>query len=674
MASGIVEEQTQEQKTQQQQSGASGARSHLVQALIEAANLPTFMNSLLTAQAITVAGTEAAGFLLERGEENAIGLRPVAHVRPDASTPEARTAALNAFQDLVRPCITQGKDGAIEVGGPNDAAESQFCLVTLLRADNTVVAVSAVITRCINLERARQRLMSMQLVAGYFELFTLRRAAEQNRTIAETHQHAMQLSTSVATAEGFESAAMNLCNELATRSGATRVSLGWLKGRNIKVKALSHTEEFDKKQELIVQLEKVMEECVDQEQVVQYDPTGENSSDNVTRDAAVLSRNQGGHSVLSLPLRQRADIVGVVTLEFLPGHQPNTSVAKGISVAVDLLSPQLYDRHQNDRWLITKVGLSVREGAKVVMGPRHMLVKLCVALGLIVLGVIVQPWWQPMYHVSAPCELAPIEPQAVCYPFDGYIADIATIEDTNAEESALKQTSARLQEKARKHRTKIYRKIKPGDMVNKGDILLTLDTTDTRVKLGEARARQFGKRHEAEKDRAEDKAAEARQADDEADEAQCEGDYYQLQIDRSVIVAPRTGTILKGDLEDKLSAPVKQGDVAFEIGSPDNLRAELSVADRDIQDMKANLGQHGRIATNALPDDKYDITITTVTPMGEPKEGNNVFKVYATINGTPNDSWRPGMAGEARVDVEKKRIIWIWTHRLVDFLKLKLWM
>ena len=236
MASGIVEESSAESSQQQQrQQPAGGQRSQLVQQLIEAASLPAFMNSLLTAQAITVVGTEAAGFLIERGAEEALNLRPIAHVRPDQSSPEARTAALNAFQDLVKPCIAQGKDGAIEVGGPNDAAESQFCLVTLLRADNTVVAVSAVVTRCLNIERAKQRLVSMQLVAGYFELFTLRRAAENNRVIAETHQHAMQLSTSVATAEGFESAAMNLCNELATRSGATRVSMGWIKGQNVKV-------------------------------------------------------------------------------------------------------------------------------------------------------------------------------------------------------------------------------------------------------------------------------------------------------------------------------------------------------------------------------------------------------------------------------------------------------
>src|SRR5205085_11404526 len=101
---------------------------------------------------------------------------------------------------------------------------------------------------------------------------------------------------------------------------------------------------------------------------VQYDPTGQSNTDNVARDAAVLSRIQGGHSVLSIPLRQRAEIVGVVTLEFLPGHQPTETVARGLSVAVDLLAPQLYDRHQNDRWLITKAGASIKENAKLVIG------------------------------------------------------------------------------------------------------------------------------------------------------------------------------------------------------------------------------------------------------------------------------------------------------------------
>ena len=60
--------------------------------------------------------------------------------------------------------------------------------------------------------------------------------------------------------------------EMATR---------WSKPK--RVKALSHTEEFDKRQELIVEIERVMEECLDQGDVVQFEPDG-TCTQNVTYD------------------------------------------------------------------------------------------------------------------------------------------------------------------------------------------------------------------------------------------------------------------------------------------------------------------------------------------------------------------------------------------------------
>ena len=54
-------------------------------------------------------------------------------------------------------------------------------------------------------------------------------------------------------------------------------------------------------------------------------------------------------------------------------------------------------------------------------------------------------------------------------------------------------------------------------------------------------------------------------------------------------------------------------------------------------------------------------------------DGSQFIKVYVTLD-KQADWMRAGMAGEARVDVEKRRLVWIWTHRLIDFLKLKLWM
>jgi len=625
----------------------------MVQRLLDAPNLPAFVNDLITTQATTVVGTEAAGFLVERADGGP-GFRLLAHVRPDASTKDVREAAVKAFMDLVKPCVVEDKDGAIEIGPPGDVyhPESQYCLVTLLRSEGQAVAVSAVITRCLDIDRAKQRLQSMQLVAGYFELFTLRHNADQSRLIAQSHQHVLQLATAVATAEGFESAAMNLCNELATRASASRVSLGWLKRRTIRVRALSHTEEFDKKQELIVQLERAMEECTDQEEVVHFDPNGK-GSDNVTRESQNLSRAQGGNIVLSLPLRRQAEVVGVVTLEFPQSTKLSPQVAHGLAVAVELLAPQLYDRFENDRWLITKAALSIKSMLGHAIGPRYMLAKLLIIVGILAVAAVVQPFWIPMYHVSAPFEFAAPHRLVISAPFEGPIQEIGR-----------KPNSEPLQ---------------AGDRVRKGDVLAVLNTDDIQDKLIKAKADRDQARLQETAFRNEDrenKIAEANAAHAQFMAAQADVDLYTRQIQKSTIVAPFDGMILKGDLSTRIKQTVQIGEELFQITPDESLRAELTVAERDVQDVKP--GARGQLATDSLPSDTFHFKVTRIIPLGNAKEGSNTFLVYGEPDpgevAAQNPIWRPGMAGQARVDVERRTVIWIWTHRLIDFLRLKLWM
>jgi len=668
---GTIEHSSQSQSSSSsasggEQPGSGQSRSKLVQRLLEASNdLPQFLNDLLTTQAVVVAGTEAAGFLVERqpgkpGEDGAaakeekMGLRPVAHIRPDESDHETRQAALRAFQNLIVPCVQQNKDGAIEVGSP-DGGEPQFCLITLLKSEGQVVAVSAVITRCRDLERARQRLGSMQLVAGYFELFTLKRVSEHSRQLAQRHQHVLQYASAVGTAEGFASSAMNLCNEMANRAGASRVTLGWLKGRYVRVKALAHTEKFDKKQDLIVQLERVMEECFDQEEPVYFNVQGE-SSPNVTRNAKAFSQLQGGVSVLSLPMRHKDEVVGVMTLEFPAQASPDQNMVEGLAVATELLSPQLYDRFHNDRNIFVKMGISVREGAKLVIGRKHMVAKLVVVAVLGAAAFVT--FFRPMYHVNASFVLEPKDKRQLCAPFEGFLKTV---------------------------------NYKPGVPIKAGAEIATFDTRELRLQQNEARAEAEGKQKEFESLRVDEKKqAEAKIAEAEYRRLQARVEFIGAQIERHTLVAPFDCIILKGDLVDQVGSPKKEGEVLFEIARVDPERndriaieAKMQVSDRDIQEVRRALERdswwdrsfgtgHGKIATTSFPDDKHSFAITRVVPVGEPKEGENLFSVYADVKDPP--AWmHPGLAGEGRVRIEQRRLVWVWTHRLVDFIRLKVW-
>jgi hypothetical protein len=39
----------------------------------------------------------------------------------------------------------------------------------------------------------------------------------------------------------------------------------------------------------------------------------------------------------------------------------------------------------------------------------------------------------------------------------------------------------------------------------------------------------------------------------------------------------------------------------------------------------------------------------------------------------PSAMLRPGMEGVGKVDIGRRSLIWIWTHRLFDWLRLAAW-
>ncbi|MGA2496493.1 MAG: biotin/lipoyl-binding protein [Tepidisphaeraceae bacterium] len=651
-----VAQPSQSKQQQDEQKNPTPQRARIVQRLMDsAASLPAFIHDLLVQQATMVAGTEAAAFLVQQQGEQ-LGLQTVDHIRPDESDPQTRQAAIQAFQNLVGPCATQGKDGAIEVGSP-DGGDSQYCLVTVLRNEGQVVAVSAVITRCRDMERAKQRLNSMQIVAGYFDLLFLRRMVDTTRATADRHQHVLQYAGAVGTAEGFNSAASNLCNELANRTGASRVSLGWMKGRHIKMKALSHTERFDKKQELIVLLEKVMEECVDQEEPVRFDPAG-NSTANVTRGARELSQRHGGGAVLSYPLRHRDEIAGVITLEFPTEVPLDETREMAVGVASEVLAPQLYDRYQNDRNIFIKNGLSLKWLAEATFGPKFWTAKLIIIASFAFIAAIFLI--KPTYSVRAPFQLVALDRRTLCPPYDG------TLEEVH---------------------------VKPGQAVKAGQVLAKMKTLDLEMKLASAEADSRKSLVDADRYRKEGKIAEMKSSLAAADQAAKQADLYRYQISQASIISPMNGIVTKGDLFDHRGAPVRQGDTLFEIAQGDkdnpNLIAnevEMLVSERDIQLVKQVFEQRtaaaekakqsrpidGLLATSSLPSEQFEFRIIRVVPNGEAKEGENVFKVYAQM--AKQAPWmHPGLAGEAKVDIEKKSLAWTYTHRLGDWLWLKRW-
>src|SRR3954470_17275116 len=105
----------------------------------------------------------------------------------------------------------------------------------------------------------------------------------------------------------FMAAAMALCNELASRWKAERVGIGFLRGRYVRLRALSHTEKITRNMQIVQDIESAMEECLDQDLEVMIPPPKDASF--VYRFTEVLASRHGPNAVISLPLRRERKAV-----------------------------------------------------------------------------------------------------------------------------------------------------------------------------------------------------------------------------------------------------------------------------------------------------------------------------------------------------------------------------
>jgi len=128
--------------------------------------------------------------------------------------------------------------------------------------------------------------------------------------------------------------------------------------------------------------------------------------------------------------------------------------------------------------------------------------------------------------------------------------------------------------------------------------------------------------------------------------------------------------VVSGDLRQLIGTPVEQGKVLFEIAPLDAFRVVLQVDEREIAQLAQ--GQQGELVLSGIPGERFKFTVKQVTPVAVAQEGHNFFRVEAQMDGGLH-RLRPGMEGVGKVKAGRQSLIWIWTHSLVDWLKLSLW-
>jgi multidrug efflux pump subunit AcrA (membrane-fusion protein) len=212
--------------------------------------------------------------------------------------------------------------------------------------------------------------------------------------------------------------------------------------------------------------------------------------------------------------------------------------------------------------------------------------------------------------------------------------------------------------------------VRPGDSIKAGQVLAELAEQDLQLERSKwvSELAQHENAYSAAMARADRTQLVISQA--KADEARAQLALVDQQIGRSRILAPFDGVLIRGDLTQSLGAPVQRGDVLLTVAPRERFRVIVEVDERDIARIRTD--QIGSLALSALPWDSLPITVKRITPMATAVEGHNVFEVEAALGDIP-DSLRPGLSGMARIAVGKEPLLWAWTHRLTDWLRLTVW-
>ncbi len=430
----------------------------------------------------------------------------------------------------------------------------------------------------------------------------------------------------------LDAAINTITTQLATQLKCSRVSLGLLQDQTISVRAMSGSAAIDTRLNLARDIGAAMNEAVDQDATLVC-PTPSEALPHVTFAQEVLARSVGGHSVMSTPLYDGQNAVGAITLERREYFdQECIDVCESLAV---LLGPIIALKCDKEKPLINKLWDSCRSWVSRLLGPKEFGLKLYGVL--LVAALVFLSFAKTDYRITTQARLEGSVKRVITAPQNGFIARAD------------------------------YR---AGDTVEAGDVLAALDDRELKLQqlqLGSQRE-QLNKEHRAaltDHDRSTTAivSAQLKQIDAQLD-------LIAAQLSRSQLVAPFAGIVLSGDLSQSIGSPVENGKVLFEIAPLEDYRVVLEVDERDIGDVSN--AQQGTLTLTGMPNKALEFSVNRIVPVSTAKQGRNVFEVHAQLS-EPVDAIRPGMEGIGKINVDRRKLVWVWTHELLDWLRLSLW-
>jgi hypothetical protein len=493
--------------------------------------------------------------------------------------------------------------------------------------------VVALTLRGVRSEDVKSALRQLQWGAAWIRERLQRAHASEREGLLERSRAALDLLGEALARERFDAAAMAVVTGLAVRCRCTRVSFGIRTGNTVAVKAISHTAQFGQRMALVSWLAAAMDEALDQRCVVLYPAPADQLL--ATSSHAALSRLHHDANILTVPMLVADSFIGALTFE-RPADAPfDQATVELAELETSILGPVLEEKRRNDRWIVVKIGESLKRQVLKLLGPGHLVRKL-LAVALVALALFLG-FARGTYTVNADARIEGLVRRAVVAPYDGFIKDTM---------------------------------VRAGDRTAKGEVLASLEDRDLlleRLKWATERQEHL---YEYDKALAGRQPAAINVIRAQIAQADAQIKLIDAELARIELRSPIAGLVVSGDLSQLIGTAVQRGQVLFEIAPLDAYRVILEVDERDIRSVRR--GQKGELIVSALPNRNLPFVVDKVTPIAEAQSGRNVFRVEGRLTENPAQL-RPGMEGVGKIEIGRRNLAWIWLHPVIDWLRIWSW-
>lgn len=433
--------------------------------------------------------------------------------------------------------------------------------------------------------------------------------------------------------------AFALTNEVRGALSAEMVAIGLVRRGRVEILCISGLDEVKPQSPGTVVLKAAMEECVDAKEVLVVQREEVSAEERLSSGHRLHRQWHGaskGDAVASIPLMSGDQAIGVLSLRCRPDKPFTTDVLKKIRARSEPLGRVMLLARRANRGLPSHLLDRILHGWDCLTKPGHAAFKLACA------GITILTFWfffgTVSYNLPVPCELRPGSPHVISTPFDGVLAEVLAIE---------------------------------GDRVKAGDVLCRIDTSDLELQRSELIAQRAV--HEVERDRAlavgSPVEAQLALANQRLVEARL--DILDRRIEQAQLRAPIDGVVVSGDLRKRAGSVTSLGEPLLTVAPAGKWTLQLSVNESSVDEITTGL--RGSFSTIARPELAQPIQITRVLPSAQSRSQQNAFVAEAEVDAQA--TWmRPGMEGVARLHLGERPVWWAALHRVIDYLRLNLWL